>query len=363
MIFKKSDLVDEALSKPWPADRLEYLERCPVCGCNQRKIAVDNAVDNVSFCASGTWKLWSCNACGSAYLNPRPNGTSIHLAYSDYYTHLGEAKKDDYASLSVWRKLRRRLVNGYTNWRYSTSAVPASSIGILVIFVLWPYKLRLDREYRHLPRCPKGGGTLLDVGCGNGSFLKQAHSCGWNIVGVDPDPKAVANGLAQGLEVFLGGIERFVERESAFDVITLNHVIEHVHDPVDLLRRCIRLLKPGGQLWLETPNIKSVGFEVFERNWRGLEAPRHLVLFNSDSLHSALASAGYVAIRQRARPSGVWPLSRASFAIKCGMSPYDQYVAPWSLRWQSARMVLKELMSPKKKELLTFSCQKNSDSG
>lgn len=91
----------------------------------------------------------------------------------------------------------------------------------------------------------------------------------------------------------MAGLNGFGAVESRFDVITLNHVIEHVSDPIELLRSCYRLLKLGGQLWLQTPNIDSLGSRRYGRHWRGLEPPRHLVLFDPVSLRSALHQAGF----------------------------------------------------------------------
>jgi 2-polyprenyl-3-methyl-5-hydroxy-6-metoxy-1,4-benzoquinol methylase len=301
---------DTPWNTPWPTDELERVPACPVCGSDERKILHKDLIDNVFYCAPGKWTSWRCSECRCAYLDPRPSQASIHMAYGTYYTHQEAASKSSYAELSLLRKLRRRLVNGYTNWRYSTLELPATRLGRFAFLTAWPLKIRLDREYRHLPRLPAGGGTLLDVGCGNGYFLHIARTCGWHVVGVDPDPKAVANGLGQGLDVIQGGIEYFDGKDDFFDVITLNHVIEHVHEPVAVLNACHRLLKPGGQLWLETPNINSLGHRHYMKDWRGLETPRHLVMFNQSSLTKALTEAGFSGIKIQSRPSPLLQISR-----------------------------------------------------
>ena len=191
------------------ADGLESVVHCPVCGETDRKILHSDLIDNVFRVAPGKWTLWECAKCRSAYLDPRPSPKTIHRAYANYYTHQDAVEKDDYGSLSLFRKLRRRLVNGYTNWRFGTRAFPSSAFGMLVAYALPSVRKVLDREYRHLHRLPIGGGTLLDVGCGEGSFLSLARNCGWDVVGLDPDPKAVANAERKGLTVHVGGIEYF----------------------------------------------------------------------------------------------------------------------------------------------------------
>ena len=350
--------LDEPWTKPWPVDGLESVAHCPVCSESAREVLHTDLVDNVFRAAPGKWTLWRCAQCTSAYLDPRPTQATIHLAYANYYTHQVAAGKDDYARLSLLRKLRRQLVNGYTNWRYSTRNEPASAFGIPAAFLMPRLKKVLERQYRHLPRLPKGGGVLLDVGCGDGSFLNLARTCGWDVVGLDPDPKAAANAAQQGLAVYEGGIEYFDGKSGLFDVITLNHVIEHVHDPVAALKTCHTLLKPGGQLWLETPNIDSFGHAKFQENWRGLETPRHLVLFNRHSLMDALISAGFSAPVDRARKSACAGMFKASFAMECGRTPDNAGAVPKTLHLQAIMAAFAENIMPSHREFLTVLARK-----
>ena len=257
-------------------------------------------------------------AAGSDISIPARRRNSIHIAYSSYYTHTAAQPRADYRELSFARRIRRRLVNGYTNWRFGTNRFPASRLGPAVISGLRPFKLLLDREFRHLPKSSAGRRRLLDVGCGNGFFLSTAQACGWDAVGVDPDPQAVINGVNRGVEVRCGGIEQFDSKEQVFDAITLSHVIEHVHDPVATLKSCWRLLKPGGCLWLETPNIDSYGRRRYGGSWRGLEPPRHLVLFTWRSLVSSLSRAGFSNIERMPMRNPLVGMSEKSEAIAAG---------------------------------------------
>ncbi len=355
---KTAENLDEPWTKPWPEDGLESILQCPACGETKREILHADLVDNVFRVGLGKWSLWQCANCRSAYLDPRPTEASIYMAYSNYYTHKEVAGKDGYESLSLGRKLRRRLVNGYTNWRYSTHAQPSSSLGVLAAFAMPNLKKLLDSRYRHMPRLPECGGVLLDVGCGDGSFLGLARACGWKVVGLDPDPKAVTNAAKLGLTVYEGGIEYFEGESELLDVITLNHVIEHVHDPVKVLKTCYALLKPRGQLWLETPNIDSFGHARFQKNWRGLETPRHLVLFNRHSLIQAFLSAGFTSPHALARPSPCAGMFEKSFAMEKGHSPYQAMAIPKSLQWQITKSVFLEAFYPSRREFLTVAAQK-----
>jgi SAM-dependent methyltransferase len=80
--------------------------------------------------------------------------------------------------------------------------------------------------------------------------------------------------------------------DNSFDAITMSHVIEHVHDPVALLKECYRILKPAGYLVVTTPNINSWGHKKFEENWIHLDPPRHLHLFSQNTLQTCAEKAG-----------------------------------------------------------------------
>lgn len=360
-IYTTTAKLDDTWQETWPSDGLETVGHCPICGESARESLHTGLVDNAFRAAPGKWTLWKCAKCSSAYLDPRPTQDTIHLAYANYYTHQEVACKVDYASLDAFRKLRRRMVNGYTNWRYGTHAKPSSALGVLVISAIPNIKKLLSQQYRHMPKLPSKGGRLLDIGCGDGSFLRLARTCGWDVVGIDPDPKAAANAAKQSLTVHEGGIEYFDGKAKLFDVITLNHVIEHVYDPIKVLKTCYDLLKPGGQLWLSTPNIDSFGHQRFRNNWRGLETPRHLVLFNRHSLSQAFISAGFPAPIDRECRSSCKGMFKMSFAMELGLNPYDALTLPITLQLHAAIAAFAGMIFPSRREFLTVTAQKSID--
>jgi 2-polyprenyl-3-methyl-5-hydroxy-6-metoxy-1,4-benzoquinol methylase len=285
-----------SLTSTWQPDGLEFLGHCPVCGSTDRKTLYSDLIDKVFLCAPGNWQLYQCSVCDSGYLDPRPNKETIYLAYGNYYTHEESVSKDEYLTLNWRRKLRRRFVNGYTHWRYGILDKPSSRLGVVMAWLL-PYMRRLiDNQYRYLPR-PAPHARLLDVGFGNGEFLQKALSAGWEVEGVDLDATVVRRAKAKGLKVYEGSIEVLAHQPNSFDAITLSHVIEHVHDPKTVIQIAFDLLKPKGILYLETPNIKSIGHKFFTKNWLGLEPPRHLIIFGKKSLRNSLEKAGFYSIR------------------------------------------------------------------
>ena len=284
---------DEPWTKPWPAGDMESVLHCPVCNETSRKLLHADMVDNAFRVAPGKWMLWKCAKCCSAYLDPRPTPDTIHRAYANYYTHnAATSHAEDYKNLSFLRRLRRIASNGYLNARYGTRRYPASIVGLWLAIMLPSVREKLDVEFRYLP-IPLRGQRLLDIGCGSGNFLVSAREAGWQVSGVEPDPEAANVTRLLGVDVMVGTAE-LLDRESAcFDAITISHVIEHVHSPRKLLADIYRLLKQNGVLYIETPNIDSQWAKLFKKNWRGLETPRHLVLFTQESLKDLILELGF----------------------------------------------------------------------
>lgn len=288
----------------WPSNGFESVEFCPACGGKEADILHDKLKDRIFGSAPDSdWKLRSCRTCHSAFLDPRPTPETLHIAYGQYYTHTpsGSPKKNGARKASYMGRIARASVNGYRNIRFKTNISPSNRLGGFLVMLFRPVALYFDAKARYIWRPARGINNLLDVGAGNGEFLKFAKTMGWNAVGLDNDPKAVAVAKSDGLDMRLGSLDLFASQETEFDFITVSHVIEHVYDPVKLLADCKRLLKPGGQLWLETPNINAKGHQRFQENWRGLEPPRHLVLFSQKALTEALAKMGFEEIRYHNR--------------------------------------------------------------
>lgn len=312
----------EFFKQSWPKDGIEVIQGCPVCNSPEKQVLYSDLTDKVFYCAPGSWQFNKCIECGCGYLNPRPNRETIHLAYRDYYTHQSNEKDDeDTSSLSFFRYIRRALANGYLNKRFGSQYSPAWKLGIYVSWLFPDRRKILDRRLRNLPKLKKDG-RLLDVGFGSGDFLKLAQDIGWSVYGADPDPVVVEAAKDYGLEVRQGGIEAYADMRNSFDAITLSHVIEHVHEPQLVLKEAFKLLKPGGQIWIETPNIESVGHEYFGSNWRGLEPPRHIVIFNWSALESLLKETGFDKL-QRVIKNIYTDIAQKSRALKDGKLPSD----------------------------------------
>ncbi len=342
--------------KPWPADGLEHVAHCPVCGNAQRELLYNDLTDRVFHVAPGTWTLYRCTQCASAYLDPRPNAATIGLAYEQYYTHTAEDAPEALPKNPLVRQLHA-WINDYLNARYGLARTPAGLRGRWLVPLVPSFKAKADTKMRHLPRPPTEGGRLLDVGFGNGGFLKLATEMGWNAEGIDFDPKAVETARARGLNVRCASAADLSAQNEQFDIITLSHVLEHVHDPITLLKELYRLLKPGGLLWLETPNLDSLGAKRFGRNWRDLDPPRHLVLFNTDSLRNSLARTGFGQISQHWNGMVLFSIYAQSAAIARGQ--YGQEAVRQVMPSLAAILAeLRGIIQPINREYITFIAKK-----
>lgn len=133
------------------------------------------------------------------------------------------------------------------------------------------------------------GRRLLDVGCGDGTFLLAARRKGWAVTGTELNPRAAR---AAGLDV-RETLEE-VRGQAPFDCVTLWHSLEHMADPAGLLKSLAGLLAPEGVLVIAVPDGGGLQARLFGPNWFHLDAPRHLHHYNRRSLTRLLGSAGFV---------------------------------------------------------------------
>ncbi|MFL6721073.1 MAG: class I SAM-dependent methyltransferase [Sphingomonas sp.] len=277
------------------------------------------------------------------------------MAYSNYYTHESPELPPDETFVG---RLRTSVANDYRNYRYRTSRRPALFMGRLAAMAVPPLRWLVDVAFRFLPRRQKGqSGRVLDVGCGGGEWLQLAEEAGWQALGADPDALARKRAAALGFEV-RDSIEAWLDYPGSLDVVTMSHVIEHVHDPKGTLDAAFELLRPGGQLFVDTPNIDALGHILYGRDWRGLETPRHLVIFNRRSLTATLRSAGFVKIRYRARLYPFVGMCVASQRMKLGLDPYDETPRPRLVAAPSLWLRLRSAFSVRHAEFLTLTCEK-----
>ena len=169
---------------------------------------------------------------------------------------------------------------------------------------------RRYREILHELYAFRQTGRLLDIGCGDGHFLKTARDQGWKAYGSEMGPQAVERCRAQGLDVRPAPFLPEPGEPDSFDVVTAFEVLEHVLEPRRELERMLALLRPGGCLYLTTPNFASLTRRVLGERWSVLQYPEHLNYFSPTTLDRLLSNMG---LRQiYVRTTGVSPYAYLS---------------------------------------------------
>lgn len=232
---------------------MELLKNCPICnGENHEKflMATDNLVTKNEF------KIVKCIQCGFIFTNPRPSLEQI----PGYY------KSDNYSSHSDGRKsLFDRFYAFLRNRNISN-------------------KLDLISAYK------KENLELFDYGCGVGSFILEAQKRAWKGIGFEPNDDAKKTALKAGLEIKTP--EELIAAEARFDLITLWHVLEHIHDINEVISTLKSLLKNNGLLVVAVPNILSWDARHYNEKWAALDVPRHLYHFSEITIEKIFSKFG-----------------------------------------------------------------------
>jgi hypothetical protein len=241
----------------WPDDRFEDVATCLWCGGRDAVRVVDGVEDWFFGAVPGEFAYARCQACAALLLERRPRAEYLPAAYHGYYTHCEPAPA---AAPAGWpRRAMRALEQGYARRRYARSAAVADRAAALALHWLPVRRGEVDAQHRHLPQAC---GAILDYGCGNGAFLAHAAALGHSATGVDFDPQAIAFAGQGGLAVHLPEAMAQARFDGQFDHVTAAHVLEHVADPLALLRDFRRWLRPGGSVFIELPNAQAAGLAV-----------------------------------------------------------------------------------------------------
>ncbi|HKE14877.1 MAG TPA: class I SAM-dependent methyltransferase [Kofleriaceae bacterium] len=219
-------------------------------------------------------KLVICPSCGLVTQDPPVRSEQIELLYPDNYVAHSAASR----SRSVYGRLKAVL------GRRSAQGVA-----------------------QHIPP----GGSCLEVGCGNGSFLAVLGEVRSDIqlAGVDIADLHVTD--VPRFTFYRGQLEDVDFGGRRFDVIYCSNLIEHVPDPFRFLRKCASILAPGGVIYGITPDHLSVDRLLWRRYWAGYHYPRHTFVFNHHNMRRILEKCGFESL-QISGSYGFWYLSFAN---------------------------------------------------
>ena len=233
-----------------------HYERCPVCGAS----TIHPVLEAKDYTVSGeTFSIWHCDACTARFTQDVPTKEAIGPYYqSDAYISHSDTKE------------------GLVNRLYHQVR-----------------EITLQSKRKLVQRASgKTNGHLLDIGCGTGAFLNTMHLSGWTVKGLEPDPgarKVAATRYNLSVDPTDG---LFALPPASYDVITLWHVLEHVHDLRPYIDHFRQLLKPDGTLFIAVPNYTSLDAAHYGPTWAAYDVPRHLYHFSPKSMDHLLQPSG-----------------------------------------------------------------------
>lgn len=194
------------------------------------------------------YRVVQCLNCGLVYINPR-------------------------ASVSHIRDLYKQNESSPFNYYYYLSKIDNK---------------RFRKLFSEINKY-KNSGIVLDFGCATGSFMQVAKECGYRTQGVEINPQAAVYARnVLGLDVLTGAINRFSYKESFFDIVHMGDVIEHLSDPLSIMKLLNIFMKKEGLLIITTPNFNSILTKMFQ-----VKPEEHLYYFNKDTLIELMELAGF----------------------------------------------------------------------
>lgn len=240
---------------------LEILTACPLCDGRRLRHWRPGPDRSYGFEDHG-FRYARCQQCDARFLDRRLTEASVGALYDEDYEPYGV------------RGAERPLPVELTQDRPSRLPTP------------W-----LDR-LRPVYRPPRPDVRLLDFGCGSAAFSSAARTVGWLPLAADFSDDVVDRVRGAAVESYLVPDLWPALADNPVDLVRMNHVLEHLYDPVGTLRRLWSSLRPGGVLHLAIPNPVGLSSAVFRRHWMGLE-PRHIVQYTPKVLRSVLHRAGF----------------------------------------------------------------------
>ncbi len=209
------------------------------------------------------WGWGRCTQCGALSLTPRPTAAQLAVAYDASYYGLRETKFE----------------------------------GLVACFIRQCRRAKAARLAKRVP-C---GAVVLDVGCGDGSFLAELGALGdFELHGLELDGPAARRAQRNPkIQVGVGDVLEAGYPVERFDMVTLFHVFEHLAEPKSTLDELYKIVKIGGTLVLSFPNAGSLQARVFKGEWLHLDPPRHLFLQDPAAAERAFRAAGFAIVGRR----------------------------------------------------------------
>ncbi|MGG4500830.1 methyltransferase domain-containing protein [Paenibacillus polymyxa] len=239
--------------KSYKADKnKEIMKNCPVCsGSNFSQLYSIQGHDGFET------NLHRCAECCTVFMNPQPTEGYLDWFYNNvYYSNEHRTKM---------------------GWSTDLEQITPGLLAVL--------EARMDLVETYVDQTKYPRGKLLDLGCSTGNFVLEAQLRYWDVKGVEISEKAAQIGrLKHGLNVITGSLDEHLFDKESFDVVTAFDVLEHIPNPHHFMENINRILKTGGLFIANTPNVSSTASYHSGSNWRHLDPPLHVILYDHISL-------------------------------------------------------------------------------
>lgn len=279
------------------------------CICSSENTVLFLKVYDDRFGYPGTFSIFSCNACDHKFLNTEFPPEELTRLYTEYYP------RSQY-SLDLHRPYVE--LTGFKAWfdgaKYSA--------------------------FRWVPPNVR----ILDIGCGFGEALGYHKARGCDVYGVEADENIRRVADKFGYKVQVGLFDPKLYEPESFDYITMDQVVEHVTDPVKMLRDVAGVMKSSGRLIVSTPNAGGWGARLFGRRWINWHAPYHLQFFSEESMRLAAEQAGLVLERVETVTCSDWLyLQWNHLSLFPAMGEQSMFWKPFKKR-SGTQMLMKRLI-------------------
>jgi 2-polyprenyl-3-methyl-5-hydroxy-6-metoxy-1,4-benzoquinol methylase len=258
----------------------EELPVCPACG----NPLWQKGIQAKDYSVSGEWfELKTCSSCGLKMTWPQPEAENIgrYYASSEYISH-----SDTKTGLinKLYHSAREYMLKKKFQWVVDGAG--------------------------------RSNGHLLDVGAGTGHFAHYMQQQGWDVLALEPDETARKVG-AEKLNLKILPLEDLASQQpDNFDVITLWHVLEHVHDLPGYIDHFHSILKKDGTLMIAVPNYSSKDAKHYSSQWAAYDVPRHLWHFSPEAMKQLLSRHGFQIVQKMDMPLDAFYVSMLSEKYK-----------------------------------------------